>query len=483
MSSVKISELNELFTITSDDFIPIVDSGSGTTYRVTFNTLNDWMAVYGSSSFAVSASHAVMADTASRAITSSYSFYAVSASRAQTASYYDVSGLVPNNAVSAAYAATASSLQGFGDSWEKNLEVKQTLSVSGSGWIAMPRKLSIISESILQNSVFFNQKYLDPWTLSNDWARIYYMEDNLDAGRLVFELGDNLVYHDPGDNFLLLPTSSYYNMNSLSLTYPGFLWQTWDSFFTKDTGSLMFLRADGRLFLRAATARSFTASVDGVGFLGTSSWAMGVVGGPGAAIEAPVGAIMDYAGTGAPSDPNWALCDGSELSQAGYPALYALLGTTWGTASPGNFKLPDLRKRMTIGAGTNGNYSGSVGNTGGSENLNNHYHLIGQAPFGIFPGGYTVEDFLYMVWIEDQVVNLDRDFPTQTSTLLGNTHTWFSLNGKEGSIIQPNGTYPRDGFGNTSGFIVGSSFPFVVGNGHQDVNPPYAVVNKIIRVS
>lgn len=45
------------------------------------------------------------------------------------------------------------------------------------------------------------------------------------------------------------------------------------------------------------------------------------------------------------------LADGSEVSQALYPALYAALGTTWGTAAEGYFKLPPLSARMLVGAG------------------------------------------------------------------------------------------------------------------------------------
>lgn len=478
MASVKISELNELLSITSDDYLAIVDSGSQTTYRASFNTINDWMSVYGSASFAISASHAVMADTASHVVSASYALRATTSSYALTASYYDVSGYSPGFATSASYASTASCLHGNGTSWEKYMQISGSLKLSGGAWIGIPRKLSVLSESRYANSVYFNTSWLSAGT--DDWARIYYMENFQDKGRLVFEHGDNLVYHNPGDDYLLLPKGP--DIDYLSMNYPGFLWQTYADIYEGATGSLMFLRTNGDLFLRSATARNFTASVVGEGFHGTASWAQNLVGGAGTLVEPPIGSIMDYAGTSAPADTNWKLCDGSELSQAGYPTLYALLGTTWGTAAAGNFKLPDLRKRMTIGAGTPGNYRGSVGDTGGSENLNIHYHLIGRSSFGLTEGGGAKCGLADCVWVNDQPVNLNSSFPTMVAPN-GKSHATFLIWGEERYTNQPYGAFPQDGLGNSSAFVLGSSFGFVVDNGHQDINPPYAVCNKIIRVS
>ncbi|MGE4539201.1 MAG: phage tail protein [Desulfovibrio sp.] len=44
-----------------------------------------------------------------------------------------------------------------------------------------------------------------------------------------------------------------------------------------------------------------------------------------------------------PASGDWLECDGSSLLIVDYPALYAVLGTTWGTAPTGHFRLPDLR--------------------------------------------------------------------------------------------------------------------------------------------
>lgn len=50
---------------------------------------------------------------------------------------------------------------------------------------------------------------------------------------------------------------------------------------------------------------------------------------------------------------NWLICDGSSLLRAGtYAALFAVIGTTYGTADATHFNIPDFRGRSPIGSGT-----------------------------------------------------------------------------------------------------------------------------------
>jgi len=80
----------------------------------------------------------------------------------------------------------------------------------------------------------------------------------------------------------------------------------------------------------------------------------------------PVGQIFAWAGNTAPQ--NTLACDGSEVSQSTYPELYAILGTLWGSASSGNFRLPDLASRMPIGVGSGSGLSTyAVADEGGEE--------------------------------------------------------------------------------------------------------------------
>jgi len=57
----------------------------------------------------------------------------------------------------------------------------------------------------------------------------------------------------------------------------------------------------------------------------------------------PYGTIIAYGGENASDPPTgWVYCDGSGLSSANYPNLYAAIGTSWGGNST-TFLVPDLR--------------------------------------------------------------------------------------------------------------------------------------------
>lgn len=88
----------------------------------------------------------------------------------------------------------------------------------------------------------------------------------------------------------------------------------------------------------------------------------------------PSGLMMDFAGETAPA--GWLICDGSAVSRTTYAGLFATIGTTWGIGNgTTTFNLPDLRRRVTVGAGgTSTSILGNVvGNVGGAET-----HLITQ---------------------------------------------------------------------------------------------------------
>jgi microcystin-dependent protein len=67
----------------------------------------------------------------------------------------------------------------------------------------------------------------------------------------------------------------------------------------------------------------------------------------------PVGTVVAYMGQTAPV--GWLLCDGSEVLQTEFQALFTVIGYTFGASSnlvgiPGQtFKLPDLRGRFALG--------------------------------------------------------------------------------------------------------------------------------------
>lgn len=73
----------------------------------------------------------------------------------------------------------------------------------------------------------------------------------------------------------------------------------------------------------------------------------------------PVGALVDYAGDGDPA-PNWLLCDGRSLLRTDYPTLFAVIGTTYGSADATHFTLPDYRGRVAVGPDDMGTAQGTA---------------------------------------------------------------------------------------------------------------------------
>lgn len=79
-----------------------------------------------------------------------------------------------------------------------------------------------------------------------------------------------------------------------------------------------------------------------------------------------MGEIKMFAGDFAPA--GWFFCDGQTLLVSEYPALFSLLGTTYGGTGTTNFKLPDLRSRNAIHEGQGpGLTNRTLGTNGGSE--------------------------------------------------------------------------------------------------------------------
>lgn len=76
----------------------------------------------------------------------------------------------------------------------------------------------------------------------------------------------------------------------------------------------------------------------------------------------------------------WIICDGRELSRTEFSKLFNVIGDSFGTASSGTFKIPDLGGRVPLNTQDN---SVNVGDTGGSEThslsaneMPNHTHKI-----------------------------------------------------------------------------------------------------------
>lgn len=80
------------------------------------------------------------------------------------------------------------------------------------------------------------------------------------------------------------------------------------------------------------------------------------------------GLVVMYGAATAPT--GWLLCNGTAVSRTTYAALFAVVGTSYGTGDGSTtFNLPNSMGRVAIGAGAgSGLTSRAVGATGGEEN-------------------------------------------------------------------------------------------------------------------
>jgi microcystin-dependent protein len=102
----------------------------------------------------------------------------------------------------------------------------------------------------------------------------------------------------------------------------------------------------------------------------------------------PAGALMDFARQTAPD--GWLICNGAEVPRAQYPALFAAIGTVWGTGNGSTtFNLPDLRgefrrgwdagRGVDPGRGFATAQSGAIqshGHTGATNEAGTHAHAL-----------------------------------------------------------------------------------------------------------
>lgn len=164
---------------------------------------------------------------------------------------------------------------------------------------------------------------------------------------------------------------------------------------------------------------------------------------PASGFAMPSGAIMDYAGSSAPS--GWLLCFGQAVSRTTYADLFAALGTTYGSGDGSTtFNLPDLRGRVAAGKDDMGGTAASRLTSGGSG--------ITGTTLGAAGGTQT--------------------HTLTTAEMPGHTHT-VSLAAGANSFSDGSGSIVTSGGSTTTNSTGG-------GGAHQNTQPTI-VLNKIIK--
>lgn len=134
----------------------------------------------------------------------------------------------------------------------------------------------------------------------------------------------------------------------------------------------------------------------------------------------PVGCVMNFAGTSAPT--GWLLCYGQSLLRASYAALFAVIGTTFGSADGTHFTLPDCRGRAIAGKDDMGGVS--------ADRLTNQSGGLNGDTLGATGGEET------HVLVTGELAAHTHTSPALTDP--GHTHT---LNNATGQVFQGSGTF------------------------------------------
>ena len=99
----------------------------------------------------------------------------------------------------------------------------------------------------------------------------------------------------------------------------------------------------------------------------------------GTSVLSPAGAIMQYAGSSAPS--GWLIADGSAVSRTTYAALFAVISTTYGSGNGSTtFNLPNLKGKVPVGVDSSDTSFDVLGETGGAKTVDlSHSHTANSA--------------------------------------------------------------------------------------------------------
>lgn len=113
----------------------------------------------------------------------------------------------------------------------------------------------------------------------------------------------------------------------------------------------------------------------------------------GTSVLSPAGAIMQYAGSSAPT--GWLIADGSAVSRTTYAALFAVISTTYGSGNGSTtFNLPNLKGKVSVGRDSADTAFDVLGETGGakthtltSAEMPSHTHTDSGHSHGFSGGG------------------------------------------------------------------------------------------------
>ena len=192
----------------------------------------------------------------------------------------------------------------------------------------------------------------------------------------------------------------------------------------------------------------------------------------------PTGAITPFAGTATPtgtvnSVSAWLICNGASYGTATYPTLFNAIGYTYGGSGTA-FKVPDLRGRMPMGAGTGTglNASGTAAPTGTAQTART-------------VGAWGGEETHLLTSAEIPAHSHPVSDPGHFHGAPGGDNFYTGVS-SGGDVLNGGGSSYRFNFGanfaNTGSKVTGLTVSNNTGGGgRSSVVPPFIVINYIIK--
>jgi microcystin-dependent protein len=234
---------------------------------------------------------------------------------------------------------------------------------------------------------------------------------------------------------------------------------------------------------------------------------------PSAALSAPVGTTVDYAGAIAPA--GWLLCLGQALSRTTFTSLFQAIGTAYGAGNGvTTFNIPDARGRFRVGSDAMGGaqagrisaiVNNPLGSAAGNQFLQGHTHTASASAFtqtatstststvtnstaslGSMSASGTT-NVTYQDWTTS-ISSINAPSGTGTTLLVPNTGggdvtrtvfgqpVFISLSGAPAVSSSSTSTSFSNSTSTTEAFVVNSS----TGDGVSQNIPPCLVFNTII---
>lgn len=184
------------------------------------------------------------------------------------------------------------------------------------------------------------------------------------------------------------------------------------------------------------------------------------------------GAIIDYPGSTIPT--GWLPCEGQSLLRSTYSALFAAIGTTYGSVDSTHFNIPDRRGRVAVGLDPSSGEFDALGETGGEK-----YHTLTTSEMPAHSHGVTDPGHAHGVYDPSHDHQSARE--GQNVFTAGSTNTTYAAGGFQ-QITWGNTrtSYSHTGigiYGATTGVSIQNAGS---GSSHNNLQP-YQVTNFIIK--